>query len=76
MSTIQIGREWQPEPVKNLVKSSPVKEGAKLYRQYTKCIVCSGKKTPFIFDEKKEPLVLRCNRCGHKSWATGTKLLI
>ena len=30
MSTIQINRNWQPEPVSILVESRPVKEGVKL----------------------------------------------
>ena len=30
MSTIQIQKEWQPFPAKNLVESSPVKKGKKL----------------------------------------------
>lgn len=30
MSTIQINRNWQPEPVSILVESRPVQEGVKL----------------------------------------------
>jgi len=30
MSTIQVAKEWQPKPTKNLVESLPVKEGKKL----------------------------------------------
>jgi hypothetical protein len=30
MSTIQMTKEWQPEPTKNLVESNPVIEGKKL----------------------------------------------
>ncbi|HXV37983.1 MAG TPA: hypothetical protein VD699_00200 [Nitrosopumilaceae archaeon] len=68
MSTIQITRERQPEPAKNLVKSFPVKEGKKL--SVVTCIVCSSPKTSYILGQNKEPLVLRCIKCGHKSWAS------
>lgn len=27
MSTIQVTKEWQPEPTKSLVESNPVKDG-------------------------------------------------
>lgn len=30
MSTIQVTKEWQPEPTKNLVKRNPVEEGKKI----------------------------------------------
>ncbi len=30
MSTIQMTKEWQPEPIKNLVENNPVKEGKNL----------------------------------------------
>ncbi len=33
MSTIQVIRNWQPEPSTNLVESTPVKEGIKLSNQ-------------------------------------------
>jgi hypothetical protein len=69
MSTIQVTREWQPEPTKNLVESFPVKEGKKLQNMVT-CIICSSIKTAYILNERKEPLVLRCIKCGHKSWAS------
>ncbi len=57
----------QPEPTKSLVESLPVKEGKKLERVVT-CIICSSPKTPCILDENKDPLVLRCIKCGHMSW--------
>lgn len=57
----------QPTPRKNLVKSDPVKEGQKL-QSFTECIICSSPKSPYILDKNKEPLVLRCIKCGHKSW--------
>ena len=57
----------QPKPTKNLVESNPVKEGQKLH-SIPECIICSSPKSPCILDENKEPLVLRCIKCGHKSW--------
>ncbi|HXV67053.1 MAG TPA: hypothetical protein VD731_07510 [Nitrosopumilaceae archaeon] len=30
MSTIQVTKEWQPQPTKSLVESNPVEEGKKL----------------------------------------------
>ncbi|HEX9846461.1 MAG TPA: hypothetical protein VGA92_08395 [Candidatus Nitrosotenuis sp.] len=71
MSTIQIERQWQPEPKKNLVKSFPVKEGAKIYGQISaaKCVICSTPKVPYVFGQGKTPLVVICPKCGHKSWA-------
>lgn len=70
MSTIQIEKERQPEPQKNLVVDLPVREGEKLYEHgLSKCIICSKPKIPYIFDQDKKPLVLRCTNCGHKSWA-------
>ncbi|MEX0640171.1 MAG: hypothetical protein WD018_02995 [Nitrosopumilaceae archaeon] len=68
MSTIQVTRKWQPKPTKSLVESNPVKEGKKL--QLVKCIICSSPKTSYVLDANKEPLVLRCIKCGHKSWAS------
>lgn len=56
-----------PEPTKSLVQSLPVKEGKKL-QNMTKCIICSSPKTPYVLDKNKVPLVLRCIKCGHKSW--------
>jgi len=57
----------QPKPEKSLVERLPVKEGKKLQRM-VRCIICSSPKTSYILDENKEPLVLRCIKCGHKSW--------
>lgn len=75
MSTIQIEKERQPEPAKNLVGNFPVKEGKKFYKQNTaKCIICSKPKVPCVFDQDKNPLVLICIRCGHKSWANAASL--
>jgi uncharacterized protein YheU (UPF0270 family) len=68
MSTIQITKEWQPEPTKNLVESYPVKEGTEFSKQ-ERCIICSAKKIPYRFGQEKIPLVLACSKCGHKSWA-------
>jgi len=64
----------QPEPAKSLVQSNPVREGKKL-QSAVRCIICSSPKLPYILDVNKEPLVLRCITCGHKSWysvANGT----
>ena len=68
MSTIQIPRNWQPEPKKKLVQSFPVKEGAKLCEQEL-CVICSTPKRACVFDSQNAPLVAICPRCGHKSWA-------
>ncbi|MEM4253638.1 MAG: hypothetical protein QXE84_08965 [Candidatus Nitrosotenuis sp.] len=68
MSTIQIQREWQPEPAKSLVQNYPEKEGAKFYPKQ-RCIICSIPKVPYIFGQEKTPLVMACPKCGHKSWA-------
>jgi len=57
----------QPKPAKSLVESLPVKEGKKLQSVF-RCIICSSPKTAYILDKNKEPLVLRCIKCGHKSW--------
>lgn len=69
MSTIQIPK-WESAPQEILAVSLPVKEDKKLQPSVFKCIVCSGLKTPYIFDESIKPLVLRCIKCGHKSWAS------
>src|SRR3990170_2906659 len=75
MSTIQVTKKWQPKPTKNLVKRFPVKNGKKLQNMVT-CIICSSLKTSYILNEHKEPLVLRCIKCGHKSWASDHILYI
>jgi len=62
----------QPKPTKILVESLPVKEGKKL--SVVRCIICSNPKTAYILDENKEPLVLRCIKCGHKSWYDASTL--
>jgi len=56
-----------PQPSKNLVQSLPVKGGKKL-QKIIKCIICSSPKTAYIMNQNNEPLVLRCIKCGHKSW--------
>ncbi|WP_048194858.1 hypothetical protein [Candidatus Nitrosotenuis uzonensis] len=69
MSTIQIQREWQPEPTKSLVRNYPVQEGTKFHVRQQECIVCSIPKVPYVFGQEKIPLVMACPKCGHKSWA-------
>ncbi|WP_162858659.1 hypothetical protein [Candidatus Nitrosotenuis aquarius] len=71
MSTIQIQGEWEPSPAKTLASCWPVKEGKTQQANLYRCIVCSNLKTPCTFDENDKPLVLRCIKCGHKSWANG-----
>lgn len=56
MSTIQIRKEWQPSPAKNLVESSPVKEDEKLHleivsRQNTDAMYMIGLSWIFFEDD-------------------------
>lgn len=56
MSTIQIQKEWQPPPAKNLVESLPVKEGKKLHieivsRQNTDAMDMMGLSWIFFEDD-------------------------
>lgn len=72
MSTIQTQKKWQPEPTKKLVGDTPVREGAKFHEQemQVRCVICSTPKVPGVFDFERNPLVLTCPKCGHKSWAS------
>lgn len=69
MSTIQIRKDWQEFPAKRLVRNVLVEECRRRVTSEVKCVVCSSVKMPHIFDENGNPLVLRCMKCGHKSWA-------
>jgi hypothetical protein len=68
MSTIQVTREWKSASAENPTTDFLAKKGKKL-QSVTKCIICSSPKSSYIFGKNKEPLVLRCTKCGHKSWA-------
>ncbi len=61
----------QPEPSQSLVESIPVKEGKKL-QCMVNCIICDSPKISYILDGNKQPLVLRCVKCGHMSWSSLT----
>ncbi|MCV0412878.1 hypothetical protein [Nitrosarchaeum sp.] len=69
MSQIQIQKR-QPAPSETLVQRFPVIKGKKL--ETTKlCKICFAPSIPSVYDTNTcSPLVLKCTKCGCKSWAT------
>lgn len=70
MSTIQIHKQLESTSATVQTRKLLEKKGTKPETHGVRCIICTNPKVPCVFDEDGKPLVLKCLKCGHQSWAS------